>query len=116
MSGISTHILDTSLGLPAAAVRVTLEREAPDDFATPWFPCASAATDSDGRCRPLLPPEQVKAGKHRMTFAVGPYFAATQRDTLYPEVIVTFMVAQDGESYHIPLLLSPFGYSTYRGT
>ena len=116
MSGISTHVLDTALGLPAAAIHVTLEREALDDYATPWFPCASAITDADGRCRPLLAAENVKAGKHRLTFAVGPYFAATQRSTLYPEITITFHVAQDGESYHIPLLLSPFGYSTYRGT
>lgn len=116
MSGISTHVLDTALGLPAAGIHITLEREAPDDYATPWIPCASAITDADGRCRPLQPAEHVKAGKHRLTFAVGPYFAASHRPTLYPEISITFLVANDGESYHIPLLLSPFGYSTYRGT
>ena len=63
MSGISTHVLDTSLGLPAAGVWVTLEREAPDDYAAAWVPCASAMTDADGRCRPLLDAEKVVAGQ-----------------------------------------------------
>ena len=115
MSGISTHILDTSLGLPAAGVQVTLEREAPEDYAAPWLPCASATTDQDGRCRPLLAAEKVVAGRHRLTFATGAYFASLELPTLYPEIAITFLVAGDGSSYHIPLLLSPFGYSTYRG-
>ncbi len=116
MSGISTHIIDTSLGLPAAGIQVTLEREAPDDYATPWFHCASAVTDPDGRCKPLLAAEKVLAGKHRLTFLTGPYFASLELPTLYPEIAITFLVAADGAEYHIPLLLSHFGYTTYRGT
>lgn len=116
MSGISTHVLDTSLGQPAAGVQVTLEREAPDDYAAAWVPCASALTDEDGRCKPLLGAEKVVAGRHRLTFATGAYFASLALPTLYPEVIVNFQVGADGSSYHIPLLLSPFGYSTYRGS
>ena len=116
MSGISTHVLDTALGLPAAGIQVTLEREAPDDYAVPWLPCGSALTDPDGRCNPLLPADKVVAGKHRLTFHTAPYFAALELPTLYPEITVTFLVAADGASYHIPLLLSPFGYTTYRGT
>ena len=102
--------------MPAAGVQVTLEREAPDDYAAAWVPCASALTDQDGRCKPLLAAEKVVAGKHRLSFATGAYFASLELPTLYPEVIVTFQVGADGSSYHIPLLLSPFGYSTYRGT
>ena len=116
MNGISTHVLDLSLGLPAAGVSVTLEREAPDDYAAPWCHCASAVTDPDGRANPLLAGEKVLAGKHRLTFHTAPYFAGLELPTLYPEITVTFLVAADGASYHIPLLLSPFGYSTYRGT
>ena len=116
MSGISTHILDTSLGVPAAGIHVTLEREAPDDYAAAWIHCAFADTDADGRCKPLLAAEHVVAGKHRLIFAITPYFAAQAVETLYPEITITFLVAADGASYHIPLLLTPFGYTTYRGT
>ena len=82
----------------------------------PGSPAPAPSPTADGRCRPLLAAENVQAGKHRLTFAVAPYFAATRRSTLYPEITITFLVAHAGESYHIPLLLSPFGYSTYRGT
>jgi 5-hydroxyisourate hydrolase len=116
MSGISTHILDTSLGLPAAGVQVTLEREAPEDYASPWIHCATRTTDADGRIKPLIPAEQVVAGTHRLHFATAPYFAELETPTLYPEITITFLVAADGASYHIPLLLNPFGYTTYRGT
>ncbi len=116
MSGSSTHILDTSRGHPAAGVAVSLEREAPGDYASAWIPCASGITDSDGRCRPLLPAEQVVAGKHRLVFAVAPYFAGLRQATLYPEISITFLVEADGASYHIPLLLNAFGYATYRGS
>ncbi len=116
MSGISTHILDLSLGLPAAGIHVALEREAPDDYAAAWIPCAAGSTNADGRLNPLLPVDEVLAGKHRLTFATAPYFKLLELPTLYPEIVITFIVAADHTSYHIPLLLSPFGYSTYRGT
>jgi 5-hydroxyisourate hydrolase len=116
MSGISTHILDTSLGRPAAGVQVTLEREAPDDYAAPWMHCATGVTDADGRCRPLLDAGKVVAGRHRLHFAVEPYFAALNQATLYPEITIAFVVESDGAGYHIPLLLNPFGYTTYRGS
>ena len=116
MSGISTHILDTSLGLPAAGIQVTLEREAPDEYAAPWAHCATAVTDPNGRINPLLPAEKVLAGIHRLRFATAPYFASLELPTLYPEIVITFLVAADQASYHIPLLLSPYGYTTYRGS
>jgi 5-hydroxyisourate hydrolase len=116
MSGISTHILDTSLGRPAAGVHVLLEREAPEDYAAPWIHCATGITDEDGRCRPLLPVEMVVAGKYRLHFAIAPYFTARNQATLYPEITIAFLVEMDGSSYHIPLLLNPFGYTTYRGS
>lgn len=108
MSGISTHVLDTSLGTPATGVLVTLERWHPHA----WHTCAAAPTDADGRCSELLAADDVIAGRYRLTFAVGDYFERT----LYPEVAITFDVDQDGASYHIPLLLNPYGYTTYRGS
>ena len=115
-NGISTHVLDLSLGLPAAGVRVRLEREAPDDYAAPWVHCASGETDADGRCRPLLEAEKVQAGKHRITFETAAYFAELEQPAFFTEVVVTFLVEADGAGCHVPLLLSPFGYSTYRGS
>ena len=108
MSGLSTHVLDTSTGRPAPGIAVTLERWELDA----WLPSAFTSTDNDGRCRELLAPERVLAGRYRLTFATGSYF----EKTLYPEVAITFDVDTDGASYHIPLLLNPFGYTTYRGT
>ena len=115
-NGISTHVLDLSLGMPAAGIRVRLEREAPDDYAAPWVHCASGVTDADGRCRPLLEAEKVHAGKHRLTFETVAYFAGLRQPAFFPEIAVTFLVEGDGAGYHVPLLLSPFGYSTYRGS
>ncbi len=116
MSGISTHVLDTSLGVPAGGIQVTLEREAPEDYAVPWVHCATGTTDADGRCRPLLAEEKVKAGTYRLHFATGAYFRALEQPEFYPEVVIAFAVAADAASCHVPLLLSPFGYTTYRGS
>ena len=112
MSGISTHVLDTSGGVPAGGVAVRLERFQ----AGTWAQLASAVTDADGRVKRLLEAEKVMRARHRLTFAAGEYFALAGQDTLYPEVVIVFDVVSDGASYHIPLLLSPFGYTTYRGT
>jgi len=112
MSGVSTHILDTSLGRPATGVPVILERADGQH----WLTCASCVTDADGRCPDLLAVEDVRAGRFRLTFATAAYFRAQQQPTLYPEVSITFNVAADQSSYHIPLLLNPFGYTTYRGS
>ncbi len=114
--GISTHVLDLALGVPAAGVRVRLEREAPDDYAAAWALCASGVTDKDGRCRPLQEAEKVLAGKHRLTFETAAYLAGLEQPAFFPEVTVTFLGEADGGSCHVPLLLSPFGYSTYRGS
>jgi 5-hydroxyisourate hydrolase len=110
VSTISTHVLDTALGKPAGGVPVTLER-ATDDMVL-----GSGATDADGRLGDLVPRENpVREGVYRIRFDVAPYFAATKREALYPEIVIVFRVTSD-EHYHIPLLLSPFGYSTYRGS
>lgn len=111
MSGISTHILDTALGRPAAGVAVTLERWE----GGAWVVCGAGATDADGRLKGLLAVEQVSSGRYRLIFATGEYFARQGHAAFYPEVAVTFEAEREG-SYHVPLLLSGFGYSTYRGS
>jgi 5-hydroxyisourate hydrolase len=103
---ISTHVLDTARGLPAAGVPVVLERAAGDG----WEAVGSGATDADGRVRDLPP---ARAGRHRLIFDTGAYLGD---GAFYPQVTVDFRVEQDQDHYHVPLLLSPFGYSTYRGS
>jgi 5-hydroxyisourate hydrolase len=107
MSGISTHVLDTSSGRPAAGVPVTLERQQGAD----WQLAGSGETDADGRLRTLLTTAP-QAGTYRITFNTGRYFP----DGFFPSVTITFNVEQGQEHYHVPLLLSPYGYSTYRGS
>lgn len=114
MSAITTHVLDTARGRPAAGVPVALERErAPGDYES----LGTGATDADGRLRTLLPEGRpLEPGTYRLTFDTGAYFAATGADAFYPVAQITFRVAAPGEHYHVPLLLAPFGYSTYRGS
>jgi len=114
MSGITTHILDTSLGRPASGVAVVLEfYRQPDD----WVEIGKGETDADGRLRTLLPPEQsVAPGVYRLTFQTGDYFRSQMVDIFFPEVSIVFVVQDTTQHYHVPLLLNPFGYSTYRGS
>ncbi len=109
MSTITTHVLDTSLGRPAAGIRVELEYGG--------ALIGSGVTNADGRVRDLLPEgAALSEGVYRLTFAVGDYFAKASRASFYPEVVVTFRLGGAEEHYHVPLLLSPFGYTTYRGS
>jgi len=113
MSQITTHILDTARGCPAAGIAVTLYRGHGDTQEA----LSAGSTDGDGRIRDLLPDNgPLDAGIYRLHFAVGAYLARHGEDAFYPAVDVTFRLAGTGEHYHVPLLLSPFGYSTYRGT
>jgi 5-hydroxyisourate hydrolase len=111
MTRITSHVLDTSSGRPASGITVRLERAGPSGSAL----LASAATDADGRVRDWLP-TGVPAGRYRLVFETGAWFLAAGRDTLYPEVVIDFEVQDGVPHYHLPLLLSPFGYSTYRGS
>lgn len=109
--GISTHVLDVSLGKPAAGVAVTLE-QLHDGQPTVL---ARAETDADGRVKALW--AEVKSGAHyRLRFATGPWLARASRPSFFPEVCVDFMPEDAAAHYHVPLLLSPYGYSTYRGS
>lgn len=114
MNRISTHILDTALGKPAERVPVRLERREPSGK---WLLLGSAHTDRDGRCAQLLPGDAaLTSGIYRLAFDTENYFAATRVPGLYPTVEVTFQVREGESHFHIPLLLSPNGYTTYRGT
>lgn len=112
MSPITSHVLDTALGAPARGLAVRLELE---DGAG-WRVLADRVTDDDGRVKTLLAPGALVAGVYRLSFATGAYFAATGRAGFYPRVEVIFAVTAPAEHHHVPLLLAPFGYSTYRGS
>jgi len=112
MSEISTHVLDTARGRPAAGVAVSLALRTEEG----WTELAAAPTDADGRVADLLPGNVKRAaGTYRLRFDVDGYFAAQGVAAFYPYVEVVFTV-RDDRPYHVPLLLSPFGYSTYRGS
>jgi 5-hydroxyisourate hydrolase len=113
MSQITTHVLDVSVGRPAANVAVILETQSP---AGHWAETARGTTDADGRLRDWPAAKVVAAGIYRLTFDTRAYFAARKVASLYPQVMIVFEVRDAQEHYHIPLLLSPFGYSTYRGS
>jgi 5-hydroxyisourate hydrolase len=108
MASISTHVLDTSIGQPAAGVALRLQCQRPMG----WLDVTRAETGSDGRVRDLA---TVGAGTYRITFDIAAYFARRGTPAFFPRVDVVFTVEASGH-YHVPLLLSPFGYSTYRGS
>ena len=113
MSSITTHVLDTSRGKPASSVAVTLELQSDQG----WQVLGQGTTDADGRLKSLLPDDfAFAAGVYRLTFATGAYFAAQNGESFYPQVSISFIVHDATQHYHVPLLLSPFGYSTYRGS
>lgn len=107
---LSTHVLDTSIGRPAAGVPVRLEARGPETPAGGWQHVNDGRTDPDGRIKGWHVPA---AGVYRLVFGTGEYLGP---DAFYPEVTVAFRITDPAEHYHVPLLLSPFGYSTYRGS
>ncbi|MGC2332237.1 MAG: hydroxyisourate hydrolase [Candidatus Acidiferrales bacterium] len=112
MSEITTHVLDTSLGCPAASVPVMLEAR---EGAAGWKQLGRGSTDADGRLRDLAP-QPLPAGTYRLTFDTRAYFESRHSASFYPEVAIVFEVRDAGAKYHVPLLISPYGYSTYRGS
>ncbi|MFC7341779.1 hydroxyisourate hydrolase [Saccharopolyspora griseoalba] len=108
MSAVTTHVLDAARGKPAEGIAVRLETAGGTEL-------AQGVTNADGRIGDLGP-DHLDAGDYRLTFATGEYFAAQRVDTFYPEVSITFRIADPAQHHHVPLLLSPFAYSTYRGS
>lgn len=104
---LSTHVLDTSLGRPAAGLQVTLHQEG--------RVLTTVMTDADGRTLRLLPPGPLRQGHHTLSFATADYFAVRSQATFYATIPIPFLITEPEGRYHIPLLLAPFGYSTYRG-
>ena len=114
MSRVTTHVLDTSRGKPAAGVAVRLDRRSDSGE---WHGVGADSTDADGRAGALLDPdERVGAGVYRLVFAIGAYFAGSDVETFFPEVTVVFTIRDPTRRLHVPLLVSPYGYSTYRGS
>jgi 5-hydroxyisourate hydrolase len=110
-SRVTTHVLDAVTGRPAAGVAVVLERRGSDG----WAPVAQERTDGDGRVG-RLGADELDAGTYRVTFAVAAYFAERGQETFYPEVVISFTLDDPAAHYHVPLLLSPYAFSTYRGS
>ncbi|MBB5154823.1 hydroxyisourate hydrolase [Saccharopolyspora phatthalungensis] len=121
MSAVTTHVLDAAQGAAAAGVSIRLEaaKSTEDPLAGPgsqvWTLLAAGLTDDDGRIGDLGP-DRLDAGDYRLTFETGEYFDRHGVATFYPRVQITFRIADPEEHYHVPLLLSPFAYSTYRGS
>jgi 5-hydroxyisourate hydrolase len=111
MSPITTHVLDTALGRPAAGVPLTLSKFSHGG----WAQVGRGITDADGRCKDLQKDGKGKKGIYRLTFGVAAYFKKTRQTSFYPSVSIDFTV-RDARHHHVPLLLSPWGYSTYRGS
>lgn len=109
MSAISTHVLDTVPGKPAAGISVRLEKQQDGG----WIEISAAVTDPDGRCRDLA--RDAQPGVYRMTFDSGDYLRRNGRAGIYPEISITFTCTGEAH-YHLPLLLSDHGYTTYRGS
>jgi len=110
--GLSTHILDTALGRPAADVLLELAQLDDGD----WLDIGAGITDADGRCKTLLGETPLEAATYRIRFATADYFASQSLSALYPYVDIVFTVTDPAQHYHIPLLLTANGYTTYRGS
>ena len=109
---ITTHVLDTAAGRPGRAIEIELEHH----DAGSWHRIGAGVTDDDGRLRTLTPAGPVAPGVYRLRFHTGAYFQAQQQLGFFPVVEIQFTVADGAQHYHVPLLLSPYGYSTYRGS
>ena len=109
---ITTHVLDTAAGRPGRAIAIELECEAGGS----WQRVGAGTTDDDGRLRTLTPAGPVAAGTYRLRFHTGAYFAAHDQAGFFPVIEIQFTVVDGAPHYHVPLLLSPYGYSTYRGS
>ncbi len=112
MRSVSTHILDTTFGKPAPNVPVLLEKRVREN----WEKAGGGFTDADGRIRDLVPEGQLEVATYRITFDTAAYYHLHDIQCFYPEVSVMFQIRDVESHYHVPLLVSPYGYSTYRGS
>jgi len=112
MSAITTHVLDTSIGRPAAGIQVELHRKSGEN----WQHVGKGTTDANGRCNNLMGEGQPEVGMYRLVFHAAAYYGLLRTETFYSEIPVIFEVRETSAHYHVPLLLNPFGYSTYRGS
>lgn len=113
-SPITTHVLDLVAGLPGAGIPVTLERKT---HTAGWQVVAEGMTDADGRISDLMSTkEPFLVGHYRLIFDTGPYFTLRNADAFFPQITISFVIKDAMQHYHVPLLLSPFGYTTYRGS
>ena len=110
MSNITTHVLDTSIGKPASGIEVVLELKQDE-----WTQIGAGSTNDDGRIADLTS-DPIVAGHYRISFALTSYFEAQSVDAFYPAAHIEFIIKDPDQHYHVPLLLNPFGYSTYRGS
>jgi 5-hydroxyisourate hydrolase len=110
--GLSTHILDTALGRPAANVPLALFQQT----ASGWQPIGEGVTDADGRCKTLLGPNTLQAAVYKIRFDTAHYYGLQNLTGLYPSVEIAFTITDPTQHYHIPLLLTANGYTTYRGS
>ncbi len=114
MSNITTHVLNIAAGRPAVGISIKLEAQ---DDSGEWRVIGTGTTDEDGRSGDLLSAEAgISAGNYRLRFDTAGFFDRERIESFYPEVVVTFTVKEAAQHYHVPVLLSPFGYSTYRGS
>ena len=114
--GISTHILDTSLGRPVPNVTLTLFELRYEPTDEGWYEVGTSRTDSDGRCKDLLGSNPLRSTAYKLRFAVSEYFHAQKLPGIYPFIEVVFTVVDASQHYHIPLLLTANSYTTYRGS
>ncbi len=114
--GLSTHILDTALGKPAANVEIRLFRQRENAAGSGWEQIGTGRTDADGRCKTLLADQALQALDYKLRFMTAAYFQELKSESLYPDIEIAFTVRHPEEHYHIPLLLAANGYTTYRGS
>ncbi|NXL47649.1 HIUH hydrolase, partial [Podilymbus podiceps] len=111
---LTTHVLNTATGLPAAGLTIRLARL--QEPGLQWTELVQRRTDEDGRCQPLLVPGQAKAGTYKLRFETAAYWQGLGHASFYPFVEVVFTLTEPAQKLHIPLLISPFSYTTYRGS